>query len=170
MLNLGNVICQRIGQTHASRWAMVNRHPCPDIWYARHMSVCLPYFLVHHHLIDRQLSLGPEAALSLLIGQMISDLVYGDPHSTPKHPELEAAAIALVTTFQVGIITLGLGLLRLGFLDVVLSRALLRGFITAVGVVSHLIKSTPASMLIKLDHLYRAISPDVGLATYPGSP
>jgi len=68
---------------------------------------------------------------------MISDLVYGDPHSTPKHPDLQAAAIALVTTFQVGIITLGLGLLRLGFLDVVLSRALLRGFITAVGVVSH---------------------------------
>jgi MFS superfamily sulfate permease-like transporter len=68
---------------------------------------------------------------------MVTELVYGDPHSTPKHPELEAAAIALVTTFQTGIVTLGLGLLRLGFLDVVLSRALLRGFITAVGVVSH---------------------------------
>jgi MFS superfamily sulfate permease-like transporter len=51
---------------------------------------------------NRQLSLGPEAALSLLIGQMIQDLVYGDPHTLPKHPELEAAAIAIVTTFQVG--------------------------------------------------------------------
>lgn len=85
---------------------------------------------------SRQLSIGPEAALSLLIGQMITELVYGDPHSVPNHPELEGAAIALVTTFQVGIITLGLGLLRLGFLDVVLSRALLRGFLTAVGFVS----------------------------------
>lgn len=36
---------------------------------------------------------------------------------------------------QVGIITFALGLFRLGFLDVVLSRALLRGFITAVGCV-----------------------------------
>lgn len=36
---------------------------------------------------------------------------------------------------QVGIITFALGLFRLGFLDVVLSRALLKGFITAVGVV-----------------------------------
>jgi len=34
------------------------------------------------------------------------------------------------------VITSILGLLRLGFLDVVLSRALLRGFITAVGIVS----------------------------------
>jgi len=51
---------------------------------------------------------------------MVTELVYGDPHSTPKHPELEAAAIALPTTFQTGIVTLGLGLLRLAFLDVVL--------------------------------------------------
>lgn len=82
------------------------------------------------------MSIGPEAALSLLIGQMITDLLYSDPHAIPKHVHLEAAAISLVMTFQVGIFTLGLGLLRLGFLDVVLSRALLRGFITAVGVVS----------------------------------
>ena len=67
---------------------------------------------------------------------MIREKVYGDPHSIPEHPELESAAIALVTTFQVAIITLALGILRLGFLDVVLSRALLRGFITAVGIVS----------------------------------
>jgi hypothetical protein len=53
-------------------------------------------------LIIRQLSLGPEAALSLLIGQMVSDQVYGDPHTIPSHPELEAAAIAVITTFQVG--------------------------------------------------------------------
>jgi MFS superfamily sulfate permease-like transporter len=89
--------------------------------------------------IVSQMSTGPEAALSLLIGQMINDLVYSDPHTTPPHPQLDAAAISLVTTFQVGIITLALGLLRLGFLDVVLSRALLRGFITAVGVVSGLL-------------------------------
>lgn len=71
-----------------------------------------------------------------MLGQLIEDLVWGDPHKTPKHPELEAAAISVMATFQVGLITGILGLLRLGFLDVVLSRALLRGFITAVGVVS----------------------------------
>ena len=106
----------------------------------------------------RQLSIGPEAALSLLIGQMISEVVYGDPHVVHKHPHKEAAAVALVTTFQVGIITLGLGLLRLGFLDVVLSRALLRGFLTAIGCVSH-VQGHSDHMLIK-DYSYRADSPD----------
>lgn len=79
--------------------------------------------------------MGPEASLSLMLGHLIDDLVYGDPHSIPANPELEAAAIAVIATFQVGLITSILGLLRLGFLDVVLSRALLRGFITAIGVV-----------------------------------
>lgn len=31
----------------------------------------------------------------------MQDAVFGDPHTTPEHPELEAAAIAVVTTFQV---------------------------------------------------------------------
>ncbi len=34
--------------------------------------------------------------------------------------------------FQVGFISFILGFFRLGFIDVVLSRALLRGFVTAV--------------------------------------
>ena len=80
--------------------------------------------------------MGPESALCLIIGQLIQRKVYGDPHVIPEHPELEAAAISLMTTAQCCIITLALGLLRLGFLDVVLSRALLRGFVTAVACVS----------------------------------
>lgn len=71
-----------------------------------------------------------------MLGHLINELVYSDPHSLPEHPQLEAAAVSVVATFQVGLITTALGLLRLGFLDVVLSRALLRGFITAIGVVS----------------------------------
>jgi MFS superfamily sulfate permease-like transporter len=38
-------------------------------------------------------------------------------------------------SFEVGLVTFLLGIFRLGFLDAVLSRALLRGFITAVGFV-----------------------------------
>ncbi|RXK40370.1 endoplasmic reticulum protein [Tremella mesenterica] len=103
----------------------------------------------------RQLSLGPEASLSLLIGQMIRDAVHGDPHTTPAHPELEAAAIALVTTFQTGLITFALGLLRLGFLDVVLSRALLRGFITAVGIIIFIEQLIPLLGLTSiLEHMH----------------
>ena len=44
-------------------------------------------------------------------------------------------AVPYSTIPQVGLISFLLGLFRLGFLDVVLSRALLRGFVTAVAVV-----------------------------------
>lgn len=76
----------------------------------------------------RQLSVGPEAALSLLIGQLIKEIVYGDPHAIPENPEQEGAIIAVIATFQVGLLTFFLGLFRLGFLDVVLSRALVRRY------------------------------------------
>lgn len=49
----------------------------------------------------RQLSVGPEAALSLLVGQIITQLTMSDPHSIPDHPEKIAIAIALMTTLQV---------------------------------------------------------------------
>jgi MFS superfamily sulfate permease-like transporter len=41
----------------------------------------------------------------------------------------------IVNSFEVGLMTFLLGIFRLGFLDAVLSRALLRGFITAVAFV-----------------------------------
>jgi len=47
----------------------------------------------------------------------------------------KAVAIASLVTFFTGLLTLILGLIRLGFIDSVLSRALLRGFITAVAIV-----------------------------------
>lgn len=47
----------------------------------------------------RQLNVGPEAALSLLVGQAISAIVKGDPHS-PKGRVI-SAAVATVITFQV---------------------------------------------------------------------
>lgn len=80
--------------------------------------------------------MGPEASLSLLMGNTINELVHSDPHSTPENADLEAIAISVITTFMAGAMTTILGLLRLGFLDVVLSRALLRGFLTAIGCVS----------------------------------
>ena len=49
----------------------------------------------------RQLSVGPEAALSLLVGQLITDALEADPHHAPKHPEQVAMAIAGVTAMQV---------------------------------------------------------------------
>ncbi|ORY29822.1 sulfate transporter family-domain-containing protein [Naematelia encephala] len=124
------VACLLIPQTMSYASGLAKLTPLAGLW-----SVAIPAMIYGVLGTCRQLSVGPEAALCLLIGQMIQDEVYGDPHSIPQHPELVSAAIALVTTFQIGLITSILGLLRLGFLDVVLSRALLRGFVTAIGVI-----------------------------------
>lgn len=143
--------------SQASRFISI-RSRTPGFWFAPHEHVRArqPHFgslatTLNHlplsYIVNvrsqlRQLSMGPEASLSLLLGHTIQEIIYSDPHGVPENAELEAAAVAVMITFQAGVITSILGLLRLGFLDVVLSRALLRGFITAIGVVSTFRHST----------------------------
>lgn len=78
---------------------------------------------------SRELSVGPEATVSLIVGSGLAH------QKLPKDDPDSAAAAASLMAILVGLFTLGLGLLRLGFLDSLMSRALLRGFITAVAVV-----------------------------------
>ena len=83
-----------------------------------------------------QLSVGPEAALSLMTGQAVAEVLAELPEGTSVADRLAVATnVTTAVTFLAGLITLLLGLLRLGFLDAVLSRPLLRGFVTAVGAV-----------------------------------
>ncbi|EOD50472.1 putative sulfate transporter protein [Neofusicoccum parvum UCRNP2] len=76
---------------------------------------------------------GPEAPGSLLTGEVVRENIRkgkaGDDEA-----ELNAE-IAGITTFFAGFVILLGGLFRLGFLDNVLSRPFLRGFISAIGVV-----------------------------------
>lgn len=96
---------------------------------------------------SRQISVGPEALISLLVGNAITQT------SVPGVPVgmEERLHQAILLSFMVGVITLFLGLLRFGFLDSVLSRALLRGFITAVACVI-LIEQMPALLGIHVEH------------------
>lgn len=71
---------------------------------------------------------GPEAAISLVIGQTVETLV-------AHRDDITSIQIITVTTFLAGISLLIVGILRLGFLGTILSRALLRGFISSVGFV-----------------------------------
>jgi MFS superfamily sulfate permease-like transporter len=83
-----------------------------------------------------QLSVGPEAALSLLVGQTVSQYTSRlSKDAPPERIEEVAIAVSTMITLQVGLVTFALGIFRLGFLDSVLSRPLLRGFITAVGLI-----------------------------------
>ncbi|KAH7908111.1 sulfate transporter N-terminal domain with GLY motif-domain-containing protein [Hygrophoropsis aurantiaca] len=49
---------------------------------------------------SRQLNVAPEAALSLLVGQAVSDFRRGDPHTTPGDPDAIGLAVATAITLQ----------------------------------------------------------------------
>lgn len=80
-----------------------------------------------------QMVVGPEAPGSLLTGNVVRDSILkggSRDDETNLHAE-----IAGMVTGTAGAILLASGFARLGFLDNVLSRPFLRGFISAIGVV-----------------------------------
>lgn len=80
-----------------------------------------------------QLIVGPEAAGSLLVGTVVKATVESG-HSSETDDAIHAQVVGIVTGLAGAFIFIA-GLTRLGFLDNVLSRPFLRGFITAIGVV-----------------------------------
>ena len=80
-----------------------------------------------------QMVVGPEAAGSLLVGTVVKGSV--DSGHSGDEDDARHAAIAGVVTGIAGAIIFVAGLTRLGFLDSVLSRPFLRGFISAIGFV-----------------------------------
>lgn len=79
------------------------------------------------------LVVGPEAAGSLLTGTIVKTSVK-QGHSQ-EDDEAASAMVVGIATAMAGAMILVAGLTRLGFLDNVLSRPFLRGFITAIGFV-----------------------------------
>lgn len=72
---------------------------------------------------SKQLSIGPDALGSLLVGLTLE--------SVPSH---STAAVSHVLALMSGLILFALGVFRFGFLDNILSRPLLCGFINALAV------------------------------------
>ncbi|BGP33159.1 hypothetical protein JCM10296v2_004953 [Rhodotorula toruloides] len=106
----------------------------------------------------RQLSVGPEAALSLITGEMIAKFIEEEKHAhgrmSDAHRAKFIAKIITVIAFESGLVTFLLGFFPLGFLDAVLSRALLHGFMTAVAVM--IFVSQAVSILGIEAHLHNA--------------
>ncbi|KZV89429.1 hypothetical protein EXIGLDRAFT_711159 [Exidia glandulosa HHB12029] len=101
---------------------------------------------------SRHLNVAPEAAVSLLVGQAVNAILTDYPDISHDLRTAIAIAVSTIITFQVGLISFVLGFFRMGFIDVVLSRALLRGFITAVGVVITIEQLIPMLGLVELEH------------------
>jgi MFS superfamily sulfate permease-like transporter len=77
----------------------------------------LVYFFMGQSM---QLSMGPDAVVSIMVGVVVEE------------SELDPLVFVQLLAFGIGVFVLALGLMRLGFLDVILSRPLLAGFINAV--------------------------------------
>lgn len=75
-----------------------------------------------------QMIVGPEGPISLVVGQAVEPLLH-------HHEKLNPMEYVVAITFVSGASLLGFGLGRFGFLDNVLSAALLKGFISAIGIV-----------------------------------
>ena len=88
-----------------------------------------------------QMVVGPEAAGSLLVGQVVRDCI--ERGSSDEDANALNAQIAGVVTSIAGAVILVAGLTRLGFLDSVLSRPFLRGFISAIGFVIFVDQAIP---------------------------
>ena len=80
-----------------------------------------------------QMVVGPEAAGSLLVGTVVRSSV--DRGHIGDDDDAMNAAVAGIVTGMAGAVIFVAGLTRLGFLDSVLSRPFLRGFISAIGFV-----------------------------------
>ncbi|RKP27468.1 sulfate transporter family-domain-containing protein, partial [Syncephalis pseudoplumigaleata] len=98
---------------------------------------------------SRQLSVGPEALVAMLVG---TATVEEESISIDAATSLSPAELATILAVLVGLFNLVLGLFRLGFLDSVLSRTMLRGFIAAVGVVICILQCVPLLGLSALMH------------------
>jgi len=106
------------------------------------------------------MAVGPEAAGSLLLGSAIrlSNIHHGN---SPEGSDAANGQLASVITATTGAIALCAGIVRLGFLDSVLSRPLLRGFISAVGwviFVDQLIPEMGLQDLARQEHVTHASS------------
>ncbi len=69
------------------------------------------------------MSLGPVAVMSLLVGEILGDIAKELPHIPP-------AQVASILALFAGIITLGIGLFRLGFIIDFISGPAIAGFMS----------------------------------------
>lgn len=97
-----------------------------------------------------QMVVGPEAAGSLLTGQVVRENISNGKHADDD--QAKNAQIAGMVTGLSGAVILLAGLCRLGFLDSVLSRPFLRGFISAIGIVIFVDQLIPEMGLDKFAH------------------
>jgi high affinity sulfate transporter 1 len=105
-------------------YALIAKVPPVVGLYAGWMPL-LVYFLLG---TSRQMAVGPEGLVALLIGSTLSN--FADANALSKSADV-LWPYGAVLAFWVGLFTLALGVLRVGFFDNLVSAPALHGFITA---------------------------------------
>ena len=95
-----------------------------------------------------QMIVGPEAPGSLLTGEVVRENI--KKGTTGDDDGVRNAEIAGIVTCMAGAFIFLAGIFRLGFLDNVLSRPFLRGFISAIGIVIFVDQLIPEMGLARL--------------------
>jgi SulP family sulfate permease len=109
---------------------------------------------------SRALAVGPVAVASLMTAVAVGELAR---QGTPEY-----LGAAIVLAFLSGLMLLGMGLARLGFLAAFLSHPVISGFITASGIliaasqVKHILGS-----LRKVTHLWKSSHPSRRISVRP---
>mmetsp|Transcript_13724 Transcript_13724/g.40146 ORF Transcript_13724/g.40146 Transcript_13724/m.40146 type:complete len:507 (-) Transcript_13724:70-1590(-) len=111
-------------------------------------SALVPVYAYSMFGSSRQLAVGPVALISLLLSTSLTEIV--DPtgelsshtdgsgkNGIESNPDLQAKynVLAIQASFLVGVIYIGMGLLRLGFVTIFLSHAVVSGFTTGAAVI-----------------------------------
>ncbi|KAI8840707.1 sulfate transporter family-domain-containing protein, partial [Chytriomyces cf. hyalinus JEL632] len=132
-----SVACLLIPQALSYAQAIVRIAPVHGLYTCFAPLVC--YTMLG---MSRSLAVGPEALISILVGAAVRE------RSTSFNAsDSDAADTAAMLAMMVGFFTFALGFFRLGFIDSVLSRALLRGFVSAAACVI-VIDQTPVLLAI----------------------
>ncbi|KAI8841154.1 sulfate transporter family-domain-containing protein [Chytriomyces cf. hyalinus JEL632] len=132
-----SVACLLIPQAISYAQAIVRIAPVHGLYTCFAPLVC--YTMLG---MSRSLAVGPEALISILVGAAVRG------RSTSFNgSDSDAAGTAAMLAMMVGFFTFALGFFRLGFIDSVLSRALLRGFVSAAACVI-VIDQTPVLLAI----------------------
>lgn len=85
---------------------------------------------------SRQLAIGPVALVSLMLGTGLSNQMdkLGIPKDADNYVQVYTT-LAIQTSFLVGVLNLIMGLLRLGFVTIFMSHAVISGFISGASII-----------------------------------
>ena len=100
-------------------------------------SAVMPVFAYALWGSSRQLAVGPVALVSLLLSTSLTSII--DPvnsdGSIDEAKQDQYNRLAIETAFLVGVLYLIMGMLRLGFVTILLSHAVISGFTTGAAII-----------------------------------